>query len=112
MSEPEPDISWHTPLRVLRRHPEPQDIFLLMEVGVSTVNEDLGEMADLNAQAGIRDYWVVDEPARVVHIFRRPAATGYLDHQRVASGGEVRPLLYPEVVLKTAELFAELDPAS
>jgi Uma2 family endonuclease len=112
ISEPEPDISWHKPLKELPHHPEPQDIFLLIEVAVSTVHEDLGEMADLYAQAGIQDYWVVDEPARIVHIFRKPAATGYIDHQRVAVGGDVRPLLYPEVVLNTAELFAQLDSAS
>jgi Uma2 family endonuclease len=106
-TEPEPDLTWHKPIDRTQPHPEPQDVFLLIEIAVSSVDFDLDEKALIYAQAGIRDYWVVDVPDQLVHVFRQPTASGYLEHQEVPVGREVHPLSFPDVVLHTAELFAD-----
>lgn len=104
-SEPEPDLVWAKRQSYRGGHPGAADVFLLIEVAVSSLREDLGENVELYAQAGIADYWVVDLVNRVVHVFRQPSAAGYAVHEQI-SAGEVSPLAFPEVKLALAELFA------
>ncbi len=103
-SEPEPDIVWLKAQAYDNRHPGPEDVLLLIEVAYSTLREDLGENAELYAQAGISDYWVVDLANRVVHIFRQPKAVGYAVHEQFTAG-EMSPLAFPHLKLAWAELF-------
>lgn len=96
-SEPIPDIM------VLRgrqadygeRQPVPQDVRLLVEVSVTTMEYDLGEKALMYAQAGITDYWVigVNEAAIVAH--RQPSPEGYQEVARLTGTDTLSPLAMP-----------------
>lgn len=54
-----------------------RDIALIVEISDSTLAYDLGQKALLYAAHGVRDYWVVDLPARQLHIHRSPGPEGY-----------------------------------
>lgn len=61
-SEPEPDLSIfreydETPGR---RHPEPMDIILIVEVSDTTLAQDQGEKLRSYAAASIAHYWIVN----------------------------------------------------
>lgn len=104
-SEPEPDLVWAKPKSYSTQHPSPDDVLLLVEVSYSTLDADLGENAELYAQAGIADYWVVDLVNRTIHVFRQPSLAGYAVHERVPESGSVRPLCFPHVELAARDVF-------
>ncbi len=59
-------------------NPTPDDVVLLVEVAVSSAENDLGEKALLYAQAGIADYWVVLPERGQIVVHRTPSPDGYL----------------------------------
>jgi Uma2 family endonuclease len=73
-SEPEPDVvvangpeeSYDT------RHPGPADIFLLVEVSDSSLEEDRDVKGPLYARAKIPIYWVVNLPNRQIEVYTQP----------------------------------------
>lgn len=105
-SAPQPDVVWAKPKSYRRNYPTPADILLLIEVADSSLDYDTGDKADLYAEAGIADYWVVNLPDRVIHVFRNPAADGYQDKTTIKFGEELRPLAIPAVKISVAELFS------
>ena len=105
-SAPHPDIIWAKPKEYDRRHPQARDILLLIEVADSSLSEDLGEMMELYAKAGIKDYWVINIPDFAVEVFRRPKRDRYLEHQTYQAGQEVSPLAFPRILLSTSGLFS------
>ena len=103
-NRPEPDLAW---VRRVRRPDRPAvgDIDLLIEVADSSLASDLRLKADLYADGGIREYWIVDVPGRQVHAMRDPIASGYRDVSVVPRGDSIAPRCRPDAVLDTAELF-------
>ncbi len=87
-SEPLPDLA------ILKRrdnfyangHPQPQDIFTLIEVSDSTVEFDRTEKVPLYAQAEILEVWVMDLNAQVVEVYRKPSTSGYQQVQAFKRG--------------------------
>jgi Uma2 family endonuclease len=108
-TQPEPDVVWTIAKSYARRRPQPHEIVLLIEVADGSLAFDLGEKCQLYAKAGISDYWVVDIPNRVVHVFRGPEATGYRAHRVLAAGDEAVPLRGGKGALDVAHLFRCLD---
>jgi len=78
------------------RHPGPENVALLVEVAVTSVDYNLGEKALVYAQAGIGDYWVVLAEARAVVVHRLPAPEGYQDVTRLTGDDTLSPLAAPE----------------
>ncbi len=79
--EPQPDIAvvrfrpdWYRDA-----HPVPADILLLVEVGDSSIDDDRERKLPAYATAGVPEVWLIDVARRLVHIFRNPSSTGYLD---------------------------------
>ena len=110
-SEPEPDlaIAQGSALDYADRHPQPQDIHLIVEIADSTLRQDCEIKANLYAQAGIADYWVVDVQNRQLHIFRTPTPRGYTSHLILTEPNEMAPLAFPTLILS---LTAILPPDS
>ncbi len=90
-SAPEPDLAWVVK-RDYTRHPLPDDVLLLIEVADSTLGTDRGEKAELYAEAGIREYWIVNLVDRCVEVYRDPMQGHFRDRASVESGTEVQPL--------------------
>jgi Uma2 family endonuclease len=105
-SAPQPDIVWAKPKDYSKRHPQSRDILLLIEVADSSLTDDVGEMATLYAQAGIKDYWVVNIPDFCIEVFRQPKRGRYMDHRAYQSSDALAPLAFPKIYLPTSGLFS------
>jgi Uma2 family endonuclease len=77
---------------------------LVIEVAVATVGLDR-EKADIYAQAGVPEYWVVIPEQREVEIYRAPTAEGYGSCDRVSdTETHLRPNRVPEATIRLADL--------
>ena len=66
-SRPEPDVTWLKPGRYSARRPSADDVLLLIEVADSSLPGDLSEKAELYAEFGVAEYWVVDVRGECIH---------------------------------------------
>ncbi|MCS6812398.1 MAG: Uma2 family endonuclease [Cyanobacteria bacterium] len=100
-SEPEPDLAVvrGTVLDYADRHPQPSDLYLVVEVADSTLKKDCDIKDKLYAQAGIADYWVLDVINRQLHIFRNPTPQGYTSHLILSEPNQIAPLAFPDALL-------------
>ena len=106
-SEPPPDIA------VVRRpwrgypgqHPGPDDIFLLIEVAESSLAFDQGAKRILYARAGIREFWLVDLTADVVHIHRRPMGDTYTMVSKLGPEATLTIGALPGITIQAGPLF-------
>ena len=77
------------------RQPVPEDVRLLVEVSVTTVEYDLGEKSLMYAKAGITDYWVVLVKDNAVVVHRQPTPEGYQEVARLTGTDTLSPLAMP-----------------
>jgi Uma2 family endonuclease len=74
-SEPEPDISVVSGSEA--DYPQhPRTAVLVVEVSVSTLAEDRA-LADLYAENGVTEFWIVNAPGRCIEVYRQPVAGHY-----------------------------------
>ena len=106
-SVPLPDVAWLVRKDYSKAHPTPDDVLLLIEVSDSSLAKDLGPKLELYAEAGIRDYWVVDVQNRALLVHRDPQGITYRDVTRYDIGQEVHPLAAPEAVLPVSRVFPD-----
>jgi Uma2 family endonuclease len=100
-SEPEPDVVLARPPDDLyrRRHPGPDDLFLVVEVAHTTQIKDRRMKIPLYAQQGILEAWLLDVPAQQLEIYRQPSPDGYRSVEFVGRGGPVAPLAFPDLLV-------------
>lgn len=106
-SEPEPDIA------IVRlpesaysdRHPNPQDIFWIIEVAKTSLKKDLEVKAAIYAMAAIQEYWVLDLSAKQVIVFRIPQADKYIEECIIAEG-TITSLAFPDVLVSVKRLLS------
>lgn len=103
--EPIPDFMLTYAEEYEGRHPQPQDIALLIEVADSSAEYDLGEKALLYALAGITEYWVVLVNELVLVRHREPTASGYGEVVRLAGEDTISPLALPDAVWTVGSLL-------
>ncbi|GAP96479.1 Uma2 family endonuclease [Leptolyngbya sp. NIES-2104] len=106
-SEPQPDIAVVQSLDAvyLEHHPYPENIFWLIEYSNTTLKKDLEVKAKIYAEAGIREYWVVDLKNLQLTVFRDPTATGY-ETEFNLSEGTIAPLAFPDLQIEVRQLFS------
>jgi len=106
-SEPQPDI-------ILLRHradfyaaglPGPDDVALLVEIADTSLRYDRRVKGLLYAEAGIREYWIVDLAGDAVEVFREPGPHLFQRTDRVARGGTLTPLAFPDTPLAAADVL-------
>ena len=98
LSEPEPDIALLKPRTDFYEsgHPQPQDIFLLIEVADSSIEYDRDVKIPLYASSGITEVWLVDIYQQVIIVYRYPSENGYSDIQILSRGEKLSILAFPE----------------
>ncbi len=106
-SVPQPDLAWVRQRSYRKQRPTTADLFLVVEVSDSSLRFDRGAKADLYAEAGIADYWIVNVVAQVVEVHRDPVGGRYQSVTTVRIGESVRPLAFPELELHVADLFSD-----
>jgi len=103
---PEPDLAWVARRRYFDQHPNPLDVYLLIEVSFSSSQFDRAEKQTLYARSGIIEYWQVDVPSRTVSVHRSPKEGAYANVQILDASMTISPQCSPESVLPIKELFA------
>ncbi|MEP7355421.1 MAG: Uma2 family endonuclease [Acidobacteriota bacterium] len=80
---PEPDIAVLTELKreFDHRHPRAEELVLIVEVADTSAALDLSRKAELYAQAGVPEYWVLDLNRRMLVIHRQTDGTQYRNTQ-------------------------------
>ena len=106
-SRPEPDLLWVRADRYRDRHPMATDVKLAIEVADSSLQNDLVRKSALYAEAGIVEYWIVDVPAKCIHVFRRPNCGDYHELSIINPGQKLTPLAPCTLPLDVRELFYE-----
>ena len=104
-SEPEPDVMVCSNLDLGAYGTEGMKPLLVIEVAESSLEYDLGLKADLYAEAGIPEYWVVNLVERVLEIFGDPPEGGYRRRSRLGPSATVAPEAWPDVALEVASLL-------
>ena len=110
-SEPEPDIAVviPDPLYYEDHHPNPSEVYLIIEVADTTLRTDLGIKANLYAQSGIADYLVLDVNDRQLHVFREPSQDGYQSRVIIGDDGSISPLQFPDFSFMVREMLRPLS---
>lgn len=86
-------------------HPQPEDIFLLVEVADTTLRGDRDIKIPLYAQAQIPEVWLLNIPEQCLEIYRQPTPEGYQQVQRLQKG-EISVQLFPDIQFAVAEILA------
>lgn len=104
-SEPAPDIAIVKPLGevYLQHHPDPEDIFWLIEFSQATLSKDLGEKREIYAEAGIVEYWVVNLKSSQLKVFRNPE-NGQYTTELILTTGTISLLSFPHVFIHVERL--------
>jgi len=106
--EPEPDAAamQRPSVDYLRMGtPLPAEVRLSVEVSDSTLQWDLNTKKEQYGGAGIPEYWVVDIPNRLLHVFREPTPDGYASETVLIPEDEVRLLAAPDAAVRVADLL-------
>ena len=103
-SEPEPDLAM---IRggesdFLDQHPSTAE--LVIEVSISTEDTDRAK-AEIYAEAGVQEYWLVLPRQRTIEVFSQPSQAGYASH--VIATDVVTSIVLPEFRVALSELFAK-----
>lgn len=107
-SEPEPDISLLRPRPdfYASGHPQPPDIFLIIEIADSSLTDDRNVMLPIYAEAGIGEYWIVNLVDDCLEVYRGPQPDGTYREQRVLRRGESTDIAaLPGVVVAVDEVL-------
>ena len=104
-SAPEPDVAWVKAGSYRDERPGAEVVLLVIEVADSSLVTDQREKANLYAEAGIPEYWIVNIPHWRIDCYRDPAGDTYQSVVRYDMTTSVSPLAFPGVKLKVRELF-------
>jgi Uma2 family endonuclease len=106
-SEPEPDVMLlkPSPDDYTGRHPQPEDVFLLVEVSDSSLAIDVEKKLPLYGRAGVAEVWIINLEDLAVQIHREPHFNGYGSKTVLRAGDQARPLAFPDTVVNVAELL-------
>ena len=106
-SEPQPDIALLKPRPDFYRnsHPQPEDIFLLIEVADTTVKYDREVKIPLYAEVNIPEVWLLDVNQEVVEVYRNPLQGVYQDVQKLVKNQILSTLAFPDVHINVSEVF-------
>lgn len=106
-NHPQPDLLVLRPRQdfYTTAHPRPDDVYLLIEVSLSSVTGDRRVKAPLYAGAGIREYWIVDLKGGLIEVYRKPSSTGYDSIRRLNADDVLSPEALPGVELAARDVI-------
>lgn len=106
-SEPQPDLVLARPASDFyrKRHPQPEDVFLLIEISDSTLEADQTEKLPAYGRAGIAEVWIVNLNDLTVEVYREPHFDGYGSKTVLRAGSQAVPLAFPDATVDVGELL-------
>jgi Uma2 family endonuclease len=106
-SEPEPSIAVVRidENRYRDRHPNPTDIFLLVEIADASLKYNRTYKAKLYAQADVPEYWIIDVHHYQIIVFRHPKDGTYQAEEVLTDTDPVTPIAFPDISIKLDPFF-------
>jgi Uma2 family endonuclease len=107
MSEPVPDVSLLKPRSDFysERHPLAEDVLLVVEISDSTFRFDSKIKAPLYAEAGIREYWILNIRSNALEVYTLPVLGKYTQHQILKHGETISPQAFPKISFSIEEIL-------
>ena len=106
-SEPQPDLVLLKPSPDFyrRQHPQPADVYLLIEVSDSSLTTDREAKLPVYGRAGIAEVWIVNLTDQTVEVYREPHFTCYGVKTILRGGDQVAPQAFTDVTVDVTELL-------
>ncbi|WP_246828927.1 Uma2 family endonuclease [Synechococcus sp. PCC 7502] len=106
-SEPQPDIA------LLRKHdhfyatahPQPQDIFLLIEVADTTISTDRTIKVPLYASSGVIELWLVDLNYQIIEVYAEPIGDHYRYIKQFKAGQTIYLKSFPRIDIEVNQII-------
>ena len=92
-----------------RRHPEPADAVLVIEVMDSSVARDRRIKLPIYARGRVGEVWLVHAEAATVEVCRHPHGSDYRDRRVLDREGSLAPLAFPELRLTVRDIVGEAN---
>ncbi len=105
-SEPEPDIAIvkSPDLLYRNRHPQPEEIYWLIEIADKTLAKDKQIKQQVYAVAGIKEYWIIDVKNKELIVYRNPDGKKY-QQQNQFKNGIINPISFPDLNIEVNNLL-------
>lgn len=100
---PKPDM-YVFPADKHERSLSASDVLWVIEIADTSLKIDREVKAQLYAEAGIADYWIIDIAAKAIHVHRAPSEAGYAEITTITAEETAFPLCLPELGLSLAAL--------
>jgi Uma2 family endonuclease len=106
-SEPQPDLTLLQPRPDFYEsgHPQPEDIFLIVEVADTTAKFDRGVKIPLYAKDNIAEVWLVDINQQCIEVYRQPSPTGYKNVQTFQRGQTLSIQAFPDIEITVDQVL-------
>ncbi|MEO1432730.1 MAG: Uma2 family endonuclease [Cyanobacteria bacterium J06633_8] len=107
-SEPEPDLSIVQRLgRDYREHhPYVENIFWVIEYSNTSLEKDLEKKSKIYAEAGIKEYWVINLKKMHLVVFRDPVDGDY-STKFTLTCGEIQPIAFDDISVLVERIINE-----
>ena len=104
-NHPQPDIALLRPRDDFYEtaHPTPADVYLLVEVALTSVRADQREKVPLYARAGIRELWIVNLRDGIIEVYSDPSTDGYRGISNLEPGSRLSISAFTDVELSIDE---------
>ncbi|MGD1807820.1 Uma2 family endonuclease [Dapis sp. BLCC M126] len=106
-SEPQPDLvllQWREDYYA-EKHPQPEDILLLVEVADSTIKYDREVKIPLYAENEIYEVWLIDINQELVEVYREIVGNSYKQQQQFFRGDRLPIKAFDDVSLTVDEIL-------
>jgi len=105
-NEPEPDVVLADLTKYDgKRHPQPTEILLVIEVSDTTVKYDREVKLPLYAEAEIQEVWVINLPKDIVEVHRKPTVGLYQTVEIYKRGDQLQPASLPDLSMSVDEIL-------
>lgn len=106
-SEPQPDFMVLKPSAddYTSRHPDPEDVLLLVEVADASLDYDREEKLPAYGRAGVSEVWIINLRDQTIEVYREPNFTGYGSKTILRVSDEVFLQAFPDIAVDVEELL-------
>lgn len=80
------------------------EVPMVIEVAITSTELDEGK-ADIYAEAGIPEYWIVQPESRSVTLYRDPSPAGYGSKALFSTGETLHPIAFPGLAVPVASIL-------
>jgi len=102
-SQPEPDIAVIPIGDYLDDHPS--RAHLIVEVADSSLRAGCQSKAQIYAEAGVGDYWIVNRVDDLIEVYREPTAEGYGSVTSFRRGQRIALLDFPDTIIAVDDIL-------